>query len=93
MYEVRVVCPVSPSLHTCGCSGVSDALVGAYPDDDSSTGSGDDRGAVYVLFLLRDGTVKGEQKISDSQGGLTAVLNAYDKFGVSVATVGDLDNE
>ncbi len=62
-------------------------------DDDSKSGSGIDRGAVYILFLNRDGTVKGEQKISDTQGGLTAALGAEDWFGRSVAGLGDVNKE
>ena len=69
--------------------GVNDAAVGVYLDDDG----GPDRGAVYVLFLNADGTVKAEQKISDTAGGLTAVLSDYDYFGVSVAGLGDLDGD
>ncbi len=67
--------------------------MGAYRDDDRQTSSGDNRGAVYILFLNRDGTIKGEQKISDTQGGLTATLNANDHFGVSAAGIGDVDGE
>jgi FG-GAP repeat len=40
-----------------------DVAVGASFDDDG----GADRGAVYVLFLHKNGTVKAEQKISDTQ--------------------------
>ncbi len=65
----------------------------AMQDDDSQSGGGDDRGAVYILFLNRDGTVKGHQKISDAQGGLTATLDASDVFGFSLASIGDLNNE
>ncbi len=75
------------------CSGINDIAVGAFIDNDSRTGTGDSRGAVYILFLNRDGTVKAEQKISDTQGGLTTPLNSADYFGVAVAGVGDLDNE
>ncbi len=67
--------------------------MGAYNDDDSRSGTGDNRGAVYILFLNRDGTVKEEQKISDTQGGLTAAHDADDYFGRSVASIGDIDNE
>ncbi len=81
------------SSHSPSCSGTNDICVGAYRDDDSKSGSGDNRGAVYILFLNRDGTVKGEQKISDTQGGLTAALDADDQFGHSVASIGDLNNE
>ncbi len=70
-----------------------DLAVGAFEDDDSKSGSGSGRGAVYVLFLNRNGTVKGEQKISDTQGGLAAALAISDLFGTSVAGIGDLNNE
>ena len=41
---------------------VTDLAVGAYYDDDG----GLDRGAVYVLFMNTNGTVKSHQKISDT---------------------------
>lgn len=41
--------------------GVNELAVGAYKDDDG----GKDRGAVYILFLNEDGTVKKHQKIPD----------------------------
>ena len=43
------------------------------------------RGAVWVLFLDTDGTVKSHQKISDTEGGFTGVLDYDDSFGTSVA--------
>ena len=43
--------------------GVPDVAVGAYWDDDG----GKDHGAVYVLFLNTDSTVKAAQKFSDSE--------------------------
>ncbi|MDH4280690.1 MAG: hypothetical protein OEW83_21705, partial [Acidimicrobiia bacterium] len=69
--------------------GVPDLAVGAYGDNDG----GSDRGAVYVLFLNADGTVRIEQKISDTAGGLTTSLDSGDSFGMSVAGVGDLDGD
>ena len=42
--------------------GVVDLAVGADLDDDG----GSNRGALYILFLNADGTVKAEQKMSDS---------------------------
>ena len=69
--------------------GIVDIAVGAFRDDDGGT----DRGAVYVLFLNADGTVKGEQKISDTQGGLTTPLGDGDLFGVAVAGLGDIDGD
>ncbi len=39
------------------------------------------------------GTVKAHQKISDLQGGFTGILDNEDRFGVSVANLGDLDGD
>ncbi|MEE9130967.1 MAG: integrin alpha [Phycisphaerales bacterium] len=69
--------------------GVVDLAVGARFDDDG----GIVRGAVWVLFLNSDGTVKAHQKISDTQGGFTGILDDGDHFGTSVASLGDLDGD
>ena len=69
--------------------GVDDLAVGAVSDDDG----GDDRGAVWVLFVDTDGTVKAHQKISDTQGGFTGTLDELDNFSISVASLGDLDGD
>ena len=69
--------------------GVMDLAVGAPFDDDGVR----DRGAVWVLFLNADGTVKTHQKISDTEGGFTGALDDFDYFGGSVASVGDLDGD
>jgi hypothetical protein len=68
--------------------GVADLAVGAIYDD---TG-GADRGAVHVLFLNTNGTVKSTSKIaSGTNGGPT--LASLDYFGISVANLGDLDGD
>ena len=69
--------------------GVGDLAVGAPRDGDG----GFVRGAVWVLFLNPDGTVKSHQKISDTQGGFTGTLDDFDWFGLSVAALGDLDGD
>jgi len=71
--------------------GVTDLVVGAFLDDDG--GASSNRGAVWVLFMDTDGTVKSDQKISDTQGGFTGVLDDNDRFGKSVANIGDLDSD
>ena len=69
--------------------GVVDIVVGAARDEDG----GVNRGAVYVLFLNADGTVKSQQKISDIEGGLSTTLANSDEFGRSVANIGDIDGD
>jgi len=46
--------------------------------------------AVWILFLDDDGSVKAHQKISDIQGGFTGILDNGDRFGRSIASLGDL---
>ena len=69
--------------------GVVDIAVGANGDDDGGT----DRGALWILFLKADGTVKTEQKISSLAGGFGGALDDYDSFGTAVATLGDHDGD
>ena len=59
----------------------------AVLDDDGGT----DRGAVYVLFLNATGTVRSQQKISDTHGNFGGVFDNLDEFGSSIAHLGDLD--
>ncbi len=73
--------------------GVGDLAVGAWRDDDGGTPPDADRGAVWILFLNTDGTVKSHQKISDTEGGFTGILEDDDAFGVSVGSLGDLDGD
>jgi len=69
--------------------GVTDLAVGASLDDNG----GENRGAVWILFLNSDGTVKAYQKISNTEGGFTGVLDDADQFGYSVTSLGDLDSD
>ncbi|MDJ0962137.1 MAG: DUF2341 domain-containing protein, partial [Acidimicrobiia bacterium] len=69
--------------------GVNDMVVGAYGDDDGGT----NRGAVYILFMNADGTVRAEQKISDTAGGFTATLDNSDHFGLAADGLGDIDGD
>lgn len=68
--------------------GIPDLAVGANNDDDG----GPNRGAVWILFLNRDGTVKGQAKISSLSGGLGGLHNR-DEFGRAVAAPGDFDGD
>jgi hypothetical protein len=77
------------SLGDLDSDGVTDLAVGAYDDEDG----GRNQGAVWVLFLNPDGTVKSHQKISATEGGFTGILDAGDEFGISVTSLGDLDSD
>ncbi len=72
--------------------GVPDFLVGARSDDDGA----EDAGAVYILFMNADGSVKGRTKISATSGGLSeagVTLYAGQFFGYAVTMIGDLDGD
>lgn len=69
--------------------GVGDLAVGAREDDDGGSAAG----AVWILFLNADGTVKSHSKISDTQGGLGGELDAGDRLGMSAAALGDLNDD
>ncbi len=69
--------------------GVTDLAVGAWSDDDGGTY----RGAVWILFLNTNGTVKSYQKISSTQGNFVGTLDNNDQFGIAVTSIGDLDND
>jgi PKD repeat protein len=67
--------------------GVPDVMVGTCYDDDNGT----DKGAFYLLFLNRDGSVKSWRKISELAGGFTGDLDPDDQFGRGLRVLGDLD--
>ena len=70
--------------------GVPDLAVGAPGDDN---GDNINQGAVWILFMRRDGLVDGYQKISEDEGGFAGNLDFDDSFGSSVASIGDLDGD
>ncbi len=79
----------SPCIGDLDNDGVNDIVVGAMLDDDGGT----DKGALWILFLNPNGTVKSHQKISDTQGGLTVSLPQGSLFGYSVDTIGDVNSD
>jgi hypothetical protein len=72
--------------------GVGDLAVGAFGDDDGGIPEAE-RGAVYVLFLDTDGTVKSYEKISSTEGGFSGPLDDGDWFGCALGVLGDLDSD
>jgi hypothetical protein len=69
--------------------GFVDIAVGAPRDD----GGGPNQGAVWILFLHSGGFTTGYQKIAPGKGGFYGVLYDDDRFGASVAAIGDLDED
>jgi len=73
--------------------GIGDLAVGAPGDDEG----GADLGAVWLLFLHPDGSVRGYQKIGATDGGLTIPLTIFNgagiRFGHEVLNMGDLDGD
>ena len=68
--------------------GVVDLAIGMPLDDDGGATLTANRGAVWVLFLRSDGTVKAHQKLSHTEGFFTGALDDNDHFGASVASLG-----
>ena len=69
--------------------GILDLAVGARSDDDGAT----DAGAVYIVFMNSNGTVKSNQKISMLSGGFNDTLTTSSFFGYGVAGVGDYNGD
>ena len=68
--------------------GTSDIAVGTVGDD----ASGNDSGAIYVMFMNSNGTVSNSIKINgNTTNGPDLSIN--DRFGSSVANIGDLNND
>jgi len=72
-------------------NGALDLAVGAIGDDDHDPAAFEDVGAVWLLRRALDGSVASFQKISDTQGGLTALLRSHESFGSALATLPDMD--
>lgn len=67
--------------------GIPDLAVGVPRDNDG----GIRRGAFFILFMNANGTVASQQKVSDTQGNFTGVLDMDDRFGQNIANLGDMD--
>jgi len=68
--------------------GIQDIAVGEAFNDDG----GVDNGAVWILFLNQDGSVKDSYKINEAAFGNGNELDG-DWFGYSLANLGDLDGD
>ena len=68
--------------------GVIDIAVGAIYDD----GSGNDIGAIHIMFMNSNGTVSDTVEINGTTTN-GPILNNYEQFGSSIANIGDLNND
>ena len=68
---------------------VRDIALGAQGDSES----GAPRGAIWILYLNTDGTIKGHQKINEVTGNFLGKLDNGDSFGRGIAAMGDLDGD
>jgi hypothetical protein len=73
--------------------GITDMAAGAPSDDTGAFSTNEaNRGAVYILFMNTNGTVRSSQKIANNTGGGPPLPN-FSFFGRSIANLGDLDGD
>ncbi|GAB4419660.1 MAG: hypothetical protein OHK0039_32320 [Bacteroidia bacterium] len=70
-------------------NGTWDLVAGAHMDDET----GLNQGAIYLLTLGKDGRVRSQQKIVAGRAGFEGHIENDDRWGVSIATWGDLDRD
>jgi hypothetical protein len=68
---------------------LSEIAIGFPYDDDG----GEYRGAVWIVFLARDGSLRAKTKLSDWSGNFEPPLFDEDNFGRALAAPGDLDGD
>ncbi|HEX6883580.1 MAG TPA: PKD domain-containing protein [Planctomycetota bacterium] len=76
--------------------GIPDVACAAIRDDDNGVRDTElfgDWGAVYVLFLRADGSLRDYQKLSATRGGLDAPLRKYDRIGEGLGALGDVNGD
>lgn len=69
--------------------GITEIIVSGYLDGEVAQ----NQGAVWILFLNNDGSVKDVQKINSLQGGFEGDLSGAKGFGYGVATLADMDGD
>ena len=74
--------------------GCTDVVVGAVGDDDGPRREGPrvDSGALYILYMNKEGMVKHYSKISAAKGNLILGPSAGERFGASIVYLGDPEN-
>jgi hypothetical protein len=73
--------------------GVVDLALGAPLDDDGGGSQISNVGAVWILFMNADGTVKSVSKISALSGNFGGDLDNSDNFGFALSPAGDVNRD
>ena len=68
--------------------GITDIAVGAYFDD----AGGSNRGTIHIMYMNSDGTVSDTIEINNTVENGPDLSNS-DRFGLSIANIGDLNND
>ncbi len=76
-------------MHDINNDGIQDIAVGASGDDDGA----DRGGAIWLLSLEINGTVKSHKKISNTQGGFQGDIDDNYMFGDSLSSIGDINGD
>lgn len=69
--------------------GVTEIAVGSSRNSDAGSRSG----AVWILFLNPDGTVKDQQQITAGIGGISSGIAPHSEFGTDVVGIGDINRD
>jgi len=69
--------------------GVDDIAVGAFNDSQE----GENWGAVYIHFMNTNATVDSTWKVNNTTTGDTLMSSPHDRFGKSLALLGDMNND
>ena len=74
-------------------AGIGDLNRDGIPDF-AAGATGDSEGAIYIIFMNRNGTVKSNTKIANNLSGFNPVnLSSGDYFGKSITNMGDLNGD
>ena len=69
--------------------GVMDIAVSAYRDNEGLS----EGGAVFILFMNSNGTVKSHKKLNSSTSALSSLVKSGDRIGLALSCIGDINKD